>query len=120
MGAPAQALYSDVDAIVGRAALGALFAVMVAAVVAFLLGHRLNRSIGDAVAAASLLGRGQALPPVRPSVREVDSLHAALEEVHAVLERESEARARAEAERLQLFESEQSALSSPPQNRRAG
>ena len=71
VGAPAQALYSDVDAIVGRAALGALFAVMVAAVVAFLLGHRLNRSIGDAVAAASLLGRGQALPPVRPSVREV-------------------------------------------------
>lgn len=117
--APAQALGSDADEILGTAALGALAAVMVAAVVAFVLGHRLRGSIGDATVAASLLGRGQPLPPCRPSIKEIDNLCAALEEVHAGLERESEARARAEAERLQLFESEQSARQLAEQQNRA-
>jgi signal transduction histidine kinase/ActR/RegA family two-component response regulator len=119
IGVPAQALDAVAERAVGMAVLGTLAALMLAAIIAFLLGHRLSRSLDDIAAAASALGRGEPLPAYKPSIREIDRLHAALAETHTVLERETEGRARAEAERLQLFESEQAARQLAEQQNRA-
>ena len=119
VGVPAEALDAVAERAVGTAALGTLAALMAAAIIAFVLGHRLSSSIGDVAAAASALGRGEPLPPYQPSLREIDALRASLEETHALLERETEGRARAEAERLQLFESEQAARQLAEQQNRA-
>jgi signal transduction histidine kinase/ActR/RegA family two-component response regulator len=119
IGVPAEALDAVAERAVGTAALGTLAALMAAAIIAFVLGHRLSNSIGDVAAAASALGRGEPLPPYQPSLREIDALRASLEGTHALLERETEGRARAEAERLQLFESEQAARQLAEQQNRA-
>ncbi len=119
IGVPAEALDAVAEQAVAMAALGTLGALMAAAVIAFALGHRLSGSIRDIAAAAAALGRGEPLPPYKPSIREIDDLRTALEETHEVLERETEARARAEAERLQLFESEQAARQLAEQQNRA-
>ncbi len=119
VGVPAEALDAVAERAVGTAALGTLAALMAAAIIAFVLGHRLSGSIGDVAAAASALGRGEPLPPYQPSLREIDALRASLEETHVLLERETEGRARAEAERLQLFESEQAARQLAEQQNRA-
>jgi signal transduction histidine kinase/ActR/RegA family two-component response regulator len=119
IGVPAEALDAVAERAVGLAALGTLAALMVAAVISFVLGHRLGNSIGDVAAGAAALGHGEALPPYRPSIREIDRLRLALEDTHALLERETEGRARAEAERLQLFESEQAARQLAEQQNRA-
>ena len=119
IGVPAEALDAVAERAVGLAALGTLAALMVAAIICFVLGHRLGNSIGDVAAGAAALGRGEALPPYRRSIREIDRLRLALEDTHALLERETEGRARAEAERLQLFESEQAARQLAEQQNRA-
>jgi signal transduction histidine kinase/ActR/RegA family two-component response regulator len=119
IGVPAESLDAVAQRAVGTAALGTLGALMLAAIIAFVLGHRLSVSIRDIAAAASALGHGEPLPPYKPSLKEIDELRGALEETHAVLERETEGRARAEAERLQLFESEQAARQIAEQQNRA-
>jgi signal transduction histidine kinase/ActR/RegA family two-component response regulator len=92
---------------------------MAAALIVFFMGHRLSGSIGDIASAAAALGRGEPLPPYKPSIREIDDLRAALDETHSVLERETEGRTKAEVERLQLFESEQAARQLAEQQNRA-
>ena len=119
IGVPAEALDAVAERAVGTAALGTLAALMAAAVIAFVLGHRLSGSIRDIARAASALGHGEPLPPYQPSLKEIDALRESLEETHTVLERETEGRARAEAERLQLFESEQAARQLAEQQNRA-
>jgi signal transduction histidine kinase/ActR/RegA family two-component response regulator len=119
IGVPATSLEAVAHRAAATALLGTLAALMAAALIAFLLGHRLSASIGDIASAAAALGRGEPLPPYKPSIREIDELRGALEETHVVLERETEGRARAEAERLQLFESEQAARQLAEQQNRA-
>ncbi len=109
IGVPAQALDALAERAVGTAVLGTLAALVAAAAIALVVGHRLNSSLGDIARAAAALGRGEALPPHRPSLREINALRVSLEETHAMLARETQAHARAETERRQLFESEQAA-----------
>ncbi|RPI42249.1 MAG: hybrid sensor histidine kinase/response regulator, partial [Betaproteobacteria bacterium] len=119
VGVPADALDAYARKAVALAALGVLATIALAGGIVLALGRRLGNSIASLADAAAALGRGEALPPHVASVKDVDCLRSALEKSHAALERESDARARAEAQRLQSFESEQAAREAAEQQNRA-
>ena len=119
IGVPAASLDATARKAVAVAAFGTLVTIGLAGAIVFALGRRLGNSIGSLMGAATALGRGEALPPHVSSVREIGNVRTALESAHAALARESEARSRAEAERLQLFESEQAARQTAEQQNRA-
>ncbi|MCC6532575.1 MAG: response regulator [Burkholderiales bacterium] len=119
IGVPVEGLDAYAERAVALAALATLAIIALAASIVLLLGRRLSRSIASIAAATAALGRGEALPPYAASVRELDQVRVALDNTHAALERETDLRARAEAERLQLFESEQAARQAAEQQNRA-
>ncbi|HYD59608.1 MAG TPA: ATP-binding protein [Noviherbaspirillum sp.] len=87
-----------------------LFAAIAGAIgVAFLMGRRLADALGRAVHSAAALGRGRQPDDRNTGVDEIDRLHAALADAGKVLQRERDSRAAAEAERTELFASEQQA-----------
>jgi signal transduction histidine kinase/ActR/RegA family two-component response regulator len=89
--------------------LGLLTALGFAAAVALVFGRRFSRAIERAALSTVALARGERprREPQASSISEVQRLHAALEEASGILEREKEARGRAEDERARLFASEQ-------------
>jgi signal transduction histidine kinase/ActR/RegA family two-component response regulator len=91
------------------AGIGALVAMGTALGVAFLLGRRLSKSLGDAAQAAVGLGRGEPAYRRATSIEEIRNLYDALAGASETLVRERSARERAEAERERLFGSEQAA-----------
>ena len=119
VGAPAITLTTNARDALALAATGVLGSIALACALMFTFGRRLDKSIDSIVRTAGTLGRGEPLPPHEPSVAEIDAVRSALDETHTVLERESDARARAEAERLQLFESEQAARQVAEEQNRA-
>lgn len=94
------------------AAAGLFAAIALAAVVAVLFGGRLVRSIRRAAVSATALGQGERPTPGRSKIREVDELHAALQQAGDRL-------ARTEAERNKLLHDEQAARKLAEQQNRA-
>jgi signal transduction histidine kinase/ActR/RegA family two-component response regulator len=119
IGVPAERLVASARTTVASALAALAAIVALASGLVFVLGRRLGRSVASVTAAAGAIGRGDPLPSHVSSVTEIDTLRTALEDAHATLESESDARARAEAERLQLFESEQAARQAAEQQNHA-
>jgi len=91
------------------AALGLVATLMFGAWLALRDGTRLARSIDRAAEAASMIGRSDVPPEPGLRLKEIDSLHEAMQKAHVDLLAEKQARALAETDREALYAREQSA-----------
>jgi signal transduction histidine kinase/ActR/RegA family two-component response regulator len=109
IGVPVDDIESAARRAVLLASAGLLAALACAAVVAIFLSRRLAQSMDAAARTAAALGQGK-LPIFNGTgVDEVDTVQHALVDAGTILRHEQEQRALAEAERAQLFTSEQEA-----------
>jgi signal transduction histidine kinase len=109
VGAPVETIEASARNAVRMVALGFGAALLCAVVLAGLFSRRFMNSIDRATASAAALGRGEMPREFSSGVQEFERLHAALLSAGQILGRETESRARAEAERTALFASEQEA-----------
>ncbi len=119
VGVPAGQLNPLAKRAIAFVALAAVLTLALAGAIVLMLGRGFGEAMARIGAAVDALGRGEPLESHTPSLKEIDALRGRIEDAHQALERESDARARAEAERLQLFENEQAARQAAEQQNHA-
>jgi signal transduction histidine kinase len=114
---------TQIDGTARRAVLFASFgfiaAVLLGACGAMALARNVVTSLGRASRSASALASGQALEAEHSFIKEVDTLHTALQKTSTVLIREKESRKKAEVHRQILLLSEQKARQAAEQENKA-